>query len=178
MILSAIPLRGKIALPEGAEPWPAGRISTVAKLKLIVLEGTGNGNVIEAQFNPKEIQIDKSISWLQQASGSPSDLKYTAGEARVLSFELLLDGFSTGTSIQGAIQSLEALTEPDATLIGRPPKLRVVWSADTLRSYLPKFDGVIDKLRVTYTMIDQDGKPLRATVALSLKEAVHLAVEV
>jgi hypothetical protein len=146
----------------------------VAKLKIVVLEGAGNGTVIEAQFNPKDLHIEKSVGWQRQPTGSPDDLKYTAADARVMSFELLLDGYSTATSIQGAIDSLEALSNLDGPL-KRPPKLRVVWGADNGRTNIPKFEGVIEKFGVTYTLVDPEGRPLRATVALSLKEADHLA---
>jgi hypothetical protein len=35
----------------------------VAKLRITALEGEHQGEVLEAQFNPKEIEVDRTIPW-------------------------------------------------------------------------------------------------------------------
>jgi hypothetical protein len=38
----------------------------VAKLRITALEGEHQGEVLEAQFNPKEIEVDRTIPWQHQ----------------------------------------------------------------------------------------------------------------
>ena len=143
------------------------------KLKIIVLEGGSSSTVVEGQFNPKEIEIQKSIPWEHQPLQGPSDLKYTQSEARTMSFELLFDGFSTGTSIQDEVDALQALSAVD-TALKRPPKLRVVWGPEGVSGGFPRFEAVIEEISVKYTMFDVNGRPVRATIRLKLREARHL----
>jgi hypothetical protein len=93
------------------------------KLKLVVLDGNANGTVVEVQFNPKEIDIQKAIPWQQQPGKGPGDLVYTHNEPRKMSCELLFDGSPTSTSIQGEIDKLQAMSDID-TVLKRPPKLK------------------------------------------------------
>ena len=145
------------------------------KLKIIVLEGNATGAVVEAQFNPKEIAIQKSIQWQREPMRGPGELTYMQSEARTMSCELLFDGFSTATSIQGEIDKLQALSGIDTSL-KRPPKLRVVWGPEGGSGLMPRFDAVIEEFVVKYTMFDPDGKPLRATAGLKFKEARNLMI--
>lgn len=152
-------------------------INPAEKLKIIALEGATAGLVIEVQFNPKELTITKSVPWQRQAaSKNASDLFYTNSEPRTMSFELLIDGLTTGASVQDEIDQLQDLTDVDAAL-KRPPKVRVAWG-DGTNGGMPKFDAVIDELVTTYTMVDPAGRPLRATVAIKLREARNLAVKI
>lgn len=145
------------------------------KLKLVVLDGNANGTVVEVQFNPKEIDIQKAIPWQQQPGKGPGDLVYTHNEPRKMSCELLFDGSPTSTSIQGEIDKLQAMSDID-TVLKRPPKLKVVWGQENASGVMPKFEAVIEELDVKYVMFDPDGKPLRATAVLRLREARNLMV--
>jgi Contractile injection system tube protein len=145
-------------------------IDAVTKLNIIGIEGDTGGLTVEAQFNPKEISVDKSVPWQRQAKKGPADLEYTGGGSRTMSFELMFDGFETGTSVQPEIGKLQRLSDRDDDL-KRPPMVRVVWG-----STFPVFKAVIESLAVKYTMFDGSGTVLRATAHLTLKEALHLKV--
>jgi hypothetical protein len=143
------------------------------KLKIVGLEGGTAGVTVEAQFNPKEISIDKSVPWRKQQTNGP-DLEFSSAEPITMSCELLFDGFESGFSIQTEINKLHSLSDIDSDL-KRPPKVNVVWgngAADTI----PVFSGVIESLGTKYTMFDGNGKPLRATVRLGFKQARKLKV--
>ena len=69
------------------------------KLKIVGLEGAANGVVVEAQFNPKEISVDKSIPWQRQKKQGVADLEFTGAEPKTMSCELMFDAFESGSPI-------------------------------------------------------------------------------
>jgi hypothetical protein len=145
------------------------------KLRIIGLEGGATGVTVEAQFNPKEISIDKSVPWQLQKTKGPGDLQFSSANPKTMSFELMFDGFASGSSIQNGIGMLHRLTDIDANL-KRPPKVKVVWGTEGAPDMMPTFEGVIESIGVKYTMFDGHGMPLRATVSMRLVEARKLKV--
>jgi hypothetical protein len=65
--------------PDGARI-PHSRRHLVDKLRIIGLEGGTSGVTVEAQFNPKEISVDKSVPWQKQKTQGPGDLEFSAAE--------------------------------------------------------------------------------------------------
>lgn len=147
---------------------------------------------VVAQYNPKELQIDKEIPWGEHqrlgalhSSKSRKDallhrgqyhLEYTGAKARTMSIELFFDGYESRQSIQPQIRILETLsTSRDATSqdehLRRPHHCVVTWGNETI----PKFLCVIESLQVKYTMFSADGHPLRGTCTVKLKEATMLS---
>jgi len=160
-------------------------IDPPAKLKIISLEGDQIS--VEGSFNPKEVQVDKSVPWQKQKKKGPSDLEYTGGEPKSMSFELMFDGFEAGTSVQGKIDDLHKLTdttiqEGNNEQKKRPPKVMVIWGAGTGRGAnsaaggIPKFEAVIESVSVKYTMFLANGTAVRATANIKVKEASSLKV--
>lgn len=147
----------------------------MANLKIVGLEGGAVRVVLEAQFNPKEISVGSSVPWQLQPGRGPGDLRYMGSDSPTLACELLFDGFPSGTSVQDHIDKLQQFSEVDPAL-RRPPKIRVVWGDEGATGALPRFEGVIEGLSIKYTMFDSDGKPLRATVNLRLREARNIVV--
>jgi len=147
----------------------------MGKFKIIGLEGASARMVVEAQFNPKEIHIQRSIPWQHQTTMGPSDLAYTVSSGRTMSCELLFDGFPTATSIQGDIDKLQTLSDVDAVL-KRPPKVKVVWGTEDEGGLIPAFEAVIEVLFVKYLMFDPEAKPVRAMVELKFREAKNIKV--
>lgn len=145
----------------------------MSKLKISGTEGAASGVVVEAQFNPKEISIDKAVPWQRQKTQAPGDLEFSAGEPMTMSCELMFDSFEAGLSIQGEIDKLHLLSDIDPSL-KRPPKVNVVWGSGG--GALPPFPAVIESIGIKYTMFDANGRPLRATVRLGLKQARKLTV--
>ena len=150
-------------------------IDPSAKLKIVSLEGPSV--TVEAQFNPKEVQVDHSTPWQKQKKKGPADLEYTGGEPKTMTVELMFDGFEQNESIQSSIDDLNKLTDlmEDSGDQARPPKVKVIWGSEGSDN-LPKFESVIESVSVKYTMFSPDGKVLRATANLKLKEASNLKV--
>ena len=145
------------------------------KLTIIGLEGGASGVAVEAQFNPREISIDKSVPWQQQKTTGPGDLEFSSADPQTMSCELMFDGFESGVSIQGEIDKLQRLSDIDPGL-KRPPKVKVVWGAEGAPGMIPKFEAVVESMGIKYTMFDGNGMPLRATVKMGFKQARKLKV--
>ena len=145
------------------------------KLRIVGLEGGASSVTVEAQFNPKEIAFDKSVPWQRQKAQGPGDLEFSGAEPMTMSCELMFDGFETRLSIQDEIDRLHSLSDVDSSL-KRPPKVKVVWGAEGVPGTIPTFEAVIESVGIKYTMFDGNGRPLRATVRLGLKQARRLKV--
>lgn len=140
---------------------------------------------VEAQFNPKELQIDKQIPWQEhntrdnrlagaemRSERNPSgqhDLEYNGGPTRSMTIELLFDGYETKISVEPKVQVLDQMAsvrDPESRnpAMRRPHQCLVGWGG--MRPFL----CVIESLSTKYTMWDREGQPLRATCTLKLKE--------
>ena len=140
----------------------------------------GLGGIV-AQYNPKEIQVDKSASWAQSttSSGNSPEMQFTATNARALTLELFFDTYETvgpgGKPYdvhEEYIKKLQLLTyvmNPEGDeWERRPPRVMVLWGED-----LPRFVGVVESVSTKYTMFLPGGRPVRATVSLKLTEALR-----
>jgi contractile injection system tube protein len=136
----------------------------VAKLRITATEGAHQGDVLEAQFNPKEIEVDRSIPW--QHVG-PGPLQFLGAEPAHMSLELLFDGVEPAKSVQPRLDKLHRLSSVDETL-HRPPKVKVAWG--NAAGAMPAFEGVITAVSVRYAMFAENGVPLRATATVKLTE--------
>jgi hypothetical protein len=139
----------------------------------IVNVDDSNKEAIVAQYNPKELGIDKSVSWspAKHAKGNAPALEFTAGTGRSLSMELTFDGFEDKVDVHTKyVDPLVKLTLVKNADGGsdddkRPPKVMLVWDK------LPNFVGVVESVSTKYTMFLPDGTPVRATCTVKLKEA-------
>jgi hypothetical protein len=141
---------------------------------------------VRAQYNPKELQIDKQVPWQphnsrdnrpagadtrpEQNPSEQPDHEFNSAPTRTMSIELLFDGYETGISIEPIVQLLELLSsvrvpESNDPSLRRPHHCVVAWGG--ARPFL----GVIESLTTKYSMWDRMGQPLRATCTLKLKEA-------
>jgi hypothetical protein len=149
-----------------------------------------SGVQVEAQYNPKELQVDQTVPWKKpdaanqtgtqkdpQGSSDPIALEFTGAEGRTMSVELLFDqyeqaGGGRSVDVAGQVAILETLarvrnpTDPDENK-RRPHQCVVAWGGRGL----PSFKCVIESLSTKYTVFSSDGQPLRATCTVKLKEA-------
>ncbi|HWU90342.1 MAG TPA: hypothetical protein VN253_23925 [Kofleriaceae bacterium] len=142
---------------------------------------------VRAQYNPKELQIDKQIQWEdhksrnnqsknRQDKSEQSDLEFIQGPPRSMSIELLFDGYEVGESVEPDVIALEELAlvqAPEAPASQqekrRPHHCIITWGAS--RGGMRPFLCVIESLAVKYTMWDHGGMPVRATCTVKVKEA-------
>jgi hypothetical protein len=145
---------------------------------------------VRAQYNPRELQLDRSITWTDPKernnqlgarrldSSIQTDLEFNGVTKRSMQIELLFDGYESGESVEPDVQVLEALStvwNPEASDEDdrRPHHCLVGWGAGT--GAMRPFCCVIEALATKYTMWDSHGTPLRATCTVRLKEAQRLS---
>jgi hypothetical protein len=147
--------------------------SAAAAQEKVTVRSLESAEVFEAQFNPTEISITESVPWKKHKSSEADapTLEFTAAEPRTLSAELLFDTFEDGTSVQDLIAPLEALATVDPAR-KRPPLVTFTWGTK-----FPVFAGVIESIRVKYTLFLPDGTPVRATATIKVKEAASVRVK-
>lgn len=146
----------------------------MSKLLIVGLE---NGVSLSAQYNPKELGIDKSVPWQKSptSSGDQPELQFTSAEGRSLSFELFFDEYESGGNVHSKyVEPLLALTrvmDPSKTAPEdkrRPTRVRIQWG-----NGIPPFEGVIESVSTKYTMFLPGGRPVRATASVKLTEAAR-----
>jgi Contractile injection system tube protein len=150
--------------------------SASGKLLIFSLDPNPAGTqVIEAQYNPKELGVDKSVPWQKAptSTGDQPEMQFTAAEGRSMSFELFFDTYESGANVHTTyVDKLITLamvmsSDPKAKEeLKRPPRVRIKWG-----NGLPQFDGVIESVSTKYTMFLPDGTPVRATCSMKVKEA-------
>jgi Contractile injection system tube protein len=132
---------------------------------------------VMAQYNPKELQIDKNVPWQKknqanQANPTGLHLEFTGAEGRTMSVELLFDEYekpngSVATAV-AALNKMASVIKPSSTKEDeRRPHLCIATWGGTVQG----FRCVIESLSTKYTMFGADGAPLRATCTVKLKEA-------
>jgi hypothetical protein len=147
--------------------------------------GTLHGELveIEAQYNPKEVGRQAAASWNAHATPPASHVKgadnyrfleYGNTDPRVITVELLFDGYEEGVTIAPLVEKLENLTIPVDMQSPRPSERRpqlcvAVWGTQTLRC-------VVQSVATKLTMFALTGEPLRAVCTIVLKEADAVAM--
>lgn len=164
---------------------PTGRI-TISSLD----EKGSRDYTVSAQYNPKELEIKRTVPWSKKDESNKANAKdkqdqgihmeFTGAEGRTMTVELIFDGYEPqagdGYYIENVmdevakLEKLASVRDPNKKQeeFRRPHRCMVVWGP-TFGS--EGFSCVIDSLTTKYTMFDGDGKPLRATCTVSLKEA-------
>ena len=166
-----------------------------ARAKLVIGSLDVPSLEVSAQYNPKELGIDKTINWddlkarnnqqSQGQNGSPntekspqSDLGFNGTAPRSMTIEFLFDGYETNTSVEEDIHVLEEMSSVQGPEVPasqedkrRPHHCVVVWGSGGMQP----FRCVIETLQVKYQMWNTDGVPVRATCTVKLKEARKMA---
>ncbi len=136
---------------------------------------------LTAQYNPKEIQIEKSVTWTPSASSKNDrpDLEFASVGARTLSMELLFDTYED-QSASGAVdvaakyvsklmQLISVIDHDGVEAHRRPSVVQVRWDGGEH----PIFEGVLQSVSTKYTMFAPCGRPVRATCTVKLMEATR-----
>ncbi|HEY3802482.1 MAG TPA: hypothetical protein VGL61_07730 [Kofleriaceae bacterium] len=138
---------------------------------------------VSAQYNPKELTVDKQIPWSQHTKGNTDGLQweFTGSQGRTMNVDLLFDGMEENESVASTVQTFEklaAVRDPTSTLpeMRRPHHCIAVWGTVLTDPTAPRFQCVIMQVTVKYTMFSPDGNPLRATITLKLQEATRVSM--
>lgn len=143
----------------------------------ISIKSLDDGTLVTAQYNPKELQVDKSVAWskVNQSNNSNEQgihLEFTGADGRSMTVEMLFDAYEKkGGDVSGDVGKLEKLAsvwKPGSTKEDerRPHRCVAAWG-----STVKEFRCVIESLSTKYTMFSDAGTPLRATCTVKLKEA-------
>lgn len=158
----------------------------------IDLEGNHIGDPMELAYAPAEIAFSKAAQYADIAvPGLEQPLvQFIRGDAETLSLELFFD--STGAKGTGsAAESVTAEVEAFHKLVTvrgelhAPPLVKISWGDDfpgnamgEMETPDPVFKAMVVSVARRFTLFNPDGKPLRATVSLSLKQYATVAEQI
>ena len=156
----------------------------------ITIKSLDDGTEVKAQYNPKELQIDRTVPWSPTGETNKSNngggkgggihLEFTGAQGRTLSVELLFDGYEAKAgagfkvNVAGEVGKLEHLASVRHPGSKKEDDRRPHWCVADWGNSLRAFRCVIESLSTKYTMFDDQGNPLRATCTVKLKEADHV----
>ncbi len=136
-----------------------------AEAHLEILEPAEDRGTIKLHFNPAEYKIAKENTFADipiPGLESPP-VQYVRGGARVLTMDLLVDTSDELKDVREEyVKKIEGLLHKNKKLHA-PPIVKFVWGDQN-------FTGVLASLDISYLLFHNDGKPLRAKLAVKLKE--------
>lgn len=121
---------------------------------------------LTAQFNPKELQIDKSVGWTNSQGPQTENpaQEFKDPQSSNLSCTLYFDTYESKRDVYSAyVSKLEKMVTIQDGL-GRPPLVIFQWSKFN-------FKGVVESLSQKYTMFLADGTRCRCEVTFKMKSA-------
>lgn len=134
---------------------------------------------IPVRFNPTEYQLQKQNSFadINIPGLETPPLQFVRGSGEKLTTELLVDTSDTLKDVRTEyVDALRKLMNIQRELHA-PPIVRFVWGGDKLWGGR-EFRGVLESMTVTYVMFRPDGVPIRARLAIALKEYRPVEVQV
>lgn len=125
---------------------------------------------ITVDFNPSEYSISYTPGYREEGGVAQEKAvpEFLQNAKSSLSLKLTLDGFIQGNTyeeskasdITGSVKKLKSLTQISEDL-HKPPKCEFQWGPV---SYL----GFVSNLSIQFTMFSFEGKPIRATVSMTI----------
>jgi hypothetical protein len=123
-------------------------------------------------FNPTEYSFEDGSNWEDQGRNRQRpELQYTGGERSRLTMELFFDTYEGNQDVRIHTAKLAKLLVPND--IGkRPPIVVLEWGGndpDIANSTFP-FECVLERLTQKFTLFNNSGRPVRATVNTTFKQ--------
>src|SRR5579863_3676769 len=153
------------------------------RAKINVLDGPDANTVIDVCFNPKEYDLDKSVTYDQSKSFADAPQpEFKAPVPMNLSVTLQFDSYEERVSVRDKwVRRIEKLTmmgvvelkknaTADDKKNARPPMILFVWGRFS-------FQGVVTKLTQKYTMFLSDGTPVRAECDLTIQNVANRDID-
>lgn len=133
------------------------------KKAMILVNRGSNTERIDVLFNPNEYALESSnqYSWQKIPGLSQPIAQFISGEATTLSMDLFFDTYESGTDVRKHTMQIVGLLDVDKDLHA-PPPCKFVWG--TLQ-----FKGIVEKVTQKYTMFQDSGLPVRATLNVTFK---------
>jgi nucleoid-associated protein YgaU len=124
-------------------------------------------------FNPTELQLGKQNTFAEV--GIPGlmapPIQYVRGASEKLSFDAIVDTSDEMVDVREKyVKDIRGLLDIDGR-IHAPPVVKFVWESF-------EFVGVLESLNVTYTLFSDSGKPVRAKLAIALKQYTTIEEQV
>jgi hypothetical protein len=132
------------------------------------------GDWFDVQYNPTNFKFNKKVDWKESdEQGKEAKLEYQKATPAEMSCEIVFDTTGDASDVRTVwVNNLLYLTNANISPSQgegaknekkRPPKVSFIWGSFELI-------GVITGLDITYLMFDEWGTPLRAKVAVKMKE--------
>ncbi|MBX3157556.1 MAG: hypothetical protein KF773_16395 [Deltaproteobacteria bacterium] len=136
---------------------------------------------VTAQYNPKELQIERKVTWTEASYAANVDLheemhlEHSGTPTRSMTLELNFDCYENAADwrrqLGVRLNTLEKLATPidpksSDEQLRRPHHCVVAWG-----HAMPKFLCVIESLTIKTVMFGANGAPLRVVATVGLKEA-------
>ena len=134
----------------------------LVKMKIVNVDSSEE---LEVLFNPSEYTLEKKTPWREHEIPGldlPS-VEFVAGERMVLSMDLFFDTTDDRSDARDHVDKLIRFAHVSADL-HRPPILMIVWGEAL------NFKGVLENIRVRYTMFLDDGTPVRAVASVVFRQ--------
>lgn len=147
--------------------------SEAEKARLEIIDPPADNVRVPLTFNPAQYQVKKPQVFQEIAiPGLPTPpLQWVRGGLGTLSLEAVVDTTDDLRNVDDAyVSRIRGLLDPDPKLHA-PPLIAFVWGKRS-------FTGVLDGLDITYLLFDPDGTPLRAKLAITLKEYRSVAAQI
>jgi hypothetical protein len=167
----------------------------LSKLTITPLDKSGQATTNQGfavLFNPNSYSISKSVIWNSLSSTGPTSaqtnrmvnaptLFFAGGGSRLLNLELFYDVTEPLNDIVSDDVRKETNKVVELTRIQkdlqRPPAVEITWGkAPPAHSDFP-FTGVLSNLVQRFTLFSSDGKPLRATLTVTVTEFLDPALD-
>jgi hypothetical protein len=136
-----------------------------AQAHLLIVEPTVDKPLIKLHFNPTDYKLKKDNTFFEipiPGLESPP-LQYVRGSSETLTVTVLVDTSDSLKDVRKEyVDDLQRLMHKNDKLHA-PPIVDFVWDKKVFR-------GVLTSLEVTYQLFHSDGKPLRAQLAIVMKE--------
>ena len=131
----------------------------------VVLPENAEPRRIALCFNPTELALTKQNTFAEVPIPglTAPPIQYVRGASEKLTFDVIVDTSDDMSDVRTTYVAPIRKLMNVSSVLHAPPVVKLVW--DEL-----EFTGVLESLGVTYTLFSDDGKPVRAKLALGLKE--------
>lgn len=150
-----------------------GGFDKKAHLEVVFPKPTGQPVQIPLCFNPTELVFGKQTTFAE--IGIPGltspPVQFVRGASEKLTFDAIVDTSDDMSDVRVKyVNAVRKLMNVHGK-IHAPPVVKFVWDDFS-------FTGVLESLGVTYTLFSDTGKPVRAKLAIALKEYTTIEEQV